>query len=55
MQEELCQFWRNNVRELVPRLENVNVISTKWIFKKKSDEYGNVTKNKARLVAQGYP
>ncbi|VVA38040.1 Hypothetical predicted protein, partial [Prunus dulcis] len=27
---------------------------TKWIFKNKTDEQGNVVRNKARLVAQGY-
>ena len=26
----------------------------KWIFKNKTDEFGNVVRNKARLVAQGY-
>ncbi|TYK22184.1 putative gag-pol polyprotein [Cucumis melo var. makuwa] len=30
------------------------LMRTKWIFKNKTDESGNVTKNKARLVAQGY-
>src|SRR4030066_2205848 len=54
MQEELGQFRRNEVWELVPRPDDVNVIGTKWIFKNKSDESGNVTSNKARLVAQGY-
>ncbi|KAA0035514.1 gag-pol polyprotein [Cucumis melo var. makuwa] len=54
MQEELLQFKRNNVWTLVPNLDGVNVIGTKWIFKNKTDESGNVTKNKARLVAQGY-
>lgn len=29
MQEELCQFERNNVWKLVPRPEDVNVIGTK--------------------------
>ncbi|GJY30600.1 putative ribonuclease H-like domain-containing protein [Tanacetum coccineum] len=29
-------------------------IGTKWIFKNKKDERGIVTKNKARLVSQGY-
>ncbi|GAA0160085.1 transmembrane signal receptor [Lithospermum erythrorhizon] len=54
MQEELVQFERNEVWELVPRPKNHNVIGTKWIFKNKSDELGNVVRNKARLVAQGY-
>ncbi|KAL0548827.1 hypothetical protein IC582_013303 [Cucumis melo] len=54
MQEELLQFKRNNVWTLVSKPEGVNVISTKWIFKNKTDETGCVTKNKARLVAQGY-
>ncbi|MCH92777.1 gag-pol polyprotein [Trifolium medium] len=54
MQEELGQFKRNEVWDLVPKLENGNVIGTKWVYKNKSDEKGIVTINKARLVAQGY-
>jgi len=54
MQEELNQFKRSEVWDLVPRPEGMNVIDTKWIFKNKSDEHGTVTRNKARLVAQGY-
>ncbi|GKC21028.1 retrovirus-related pol polyprotein from transposon TNT 1-94 [Tanacetum coccineum] len=30
------------------------IISLKWIFKVKLDEYGGVLKNKARLVSKGY-
>ncbi|GKC01602.1 retrovirus-related pol polyprotein from transposon TNT 1-94 [Tanacetum coccineum] len=30
------------------------IISLKWIFKMKLDEYGSVLGNKARLVAKGY-
>lgn len=37
-----------------PRLSNANVIGTYWIFKYKTDEKGNIIKNKARLVVQGY-
>ncbi|KAL0556146.1 hypothetical protein IC582_004656 [Cucumis melo] len=54
MQEELLQFKCNNVWTLVSKPDGVNVIGTTWIFKNKTDESGNVTKNKARLVAQSY-
>jgi hypothetical protein len=32
----------------------VNVIGTKWVFKNKQEEDGEVLTNKAHLVAQGY-
>ena len=35
MHEDLEQFLRNNVWNLVPRPKNTNVIGTKWIFLKK--------------------
>ncbi|GAA0155190.1 transmembrane signal receptor [Lithospermum erythrorhizon] len=54
MQEELVQFEKNEVWELVPRPDDHNVIGTKWIFKNKFDEYENITRNKARLVVQGH-
>ena len=54
MHEELNQFVRNDVWELVPRPKNVHVISTKWIFKSKTDKDGEIIRNKSRLVAQGY-
>ncbi len=54
MQEELNQFERNNVWELVPRPNDHSIIGTKWVFKNKLDESGIITRNKARLVAKGY-
>ena len=33
---------------------NTNVIGTKWVFRNKQDENEVVTRNKARLVAQGF-
>jgi len=51
---ELHQFSRNDVWTLVSRPFDQNIVSTKWIFKNKSDEHGTVIRNKARLVAQGY-
>src|SRR5436190_8829172 len=53
MQEELNNFTRNEVRSLVERPKQ-NVIGTKWVFRNKQDENGVVTRNKARLVAQGF-
>ncbi|GJX15049.1 retrovirus-related pol polyprotein from transposon TNT 1-94 [Tanacetum coccineum] len=54
MQDEIHEFDRLKVWELVPRPVYVMVIALKWIYKVKLDEYGNVLKNKARLVAKGY-
>ena len=54
MQEELAEFKRNNVWTLVPKPEDKTIIGTKWIFRNKLDEHGQIIRNKARLVAQGY-
>ncbi|KAK1607625.1 hypothetical protein QYE76_031298 [Lolium multiflorum] len=55
MHEELNNFKRNKVWTLVEKPKECrNVIGTKWIFKNKQDEFGNVVRNKARLVAQGF-
>jgi len=35
-------------------IQNKNIIGTKWVFRNKLDEQGEVIRNKARLVAQGY-
>ncbi|GJV87735.1 retrovirus-related pol polyprotein from transposon TNT 1-94 [Tanacetum coccineum] len=40
--------------DLVPKPDCVMIIALKWIYKVKLDEYGDVLKNKARLVANGY-
>jgi hypothetical protein len=53
MQEELKNFTRNEIWTLVERPKQ-NVIGTKWVFHNKQDEHGMVTRNKARLVAQGF-
>jgi len=54
MQEELNQFALNKVWSLVPRIPEMNIIGTKWVFINKMDEHGVITINKARLVAKGY-
>ena len=52
MHQELHQFVRNNVWELVPRPKDTHVIGTKWIFKNKAYEDGEVVRIKSQLVAQ---
>jgi hypothetical protein len=54
MHKDLENFERNQVVTLVDRPHGVNVISTKWVFKNKQGEDGEVMRNKAHLVAQGY-
>jgi hypothetical protein len=49
----LNNFTRNEIWSLVERPKQ-NVIGTKWVFQNKQDEHGVVTRNKARLVAQGF-
>eukprot|EP00253_Pinus_taeda_P027922 PITA_27922 len=53
MNEELEQIEKNNTWELVLRPNDKNVIGTKWIFKNKLNENGDVIRNKARLVVKG--
>ncbi|GJU31960.1 retrovirus-related pol polyprotein from transposon TNT 1-94 [Tanacetum coccineum] len=54
MQEELNEFERLKVWELVPRPNKIMIITLKCIYKLKLDELGGILKNKARLVARGY-
>ena len=54
MYEELENFKRNQVWELVEPPPNCHPIGTKWVWKNKRGEDGEIVKNKARLVAQGY-
>ncbi|GKB84317.1 retrovirus-related pol polyprotein from transposon TNT 1-94, partial [Tanacetum coccineum] len=54
MQEELNEFERLEVLELVPHPDKVMVITLKWIYKVKLYELEGILNNKARLVARGY-
>nr|GEU33668.1 integrase, catalytic region, zinc finger, CCHC-type, peptidase aspartic, catalytic [Tanacetum cinerariifolium] len=47
MQDEIHEFDRLQVWELVPQPDYVMIIALKWIYKVKLDEYGDVLKNKA--------
>nr|GFA38826.1 Gag-Pol polyprotein [Tanacetum cinerariifolium] len=54
MQEELHQFDRLDVWELVDRPLCKNVINMKWLWKNTRDEENTVIQNKSRLLAKRY-
>jgi hypothetical protein len=54
MHEELVNFERNQVWELVDPPPGCKPIGTKWVWKNKEGEKGEVVRNKSWLVAQGF-
>jgi hypothetical protein len=54
MHEELENFERNQVWELVDPPLGCKPIGTKWVWKNKEGEKGEVVRNKSRFVPQGY-
>ena len=54
MNEEMDQIEKSQTWELVSIPEGKNVIRTKWIFKNKLNEDGEVIRNKTKLVCKGY-
>jgi hypothetical protein len=54
MGEELDQMENNDTWEMVPTLKNKNVVGTKWVFRRKLNKDGQVTRDKTILVCKGY-
>lgn len=54
MDDEYRSLIENDTWELVELPADRKAIGCKWIFKSKEDEKGNIVRNKARLVAQGF-
>jgi hypothetical protein len=54
MNKELDQIEKNNTWDLVPRPIDKNVIGSKWLFKNKMIEQGQIVRNKSILVYKGY-
>jgi len=52
MQDELNQFKRNDVWDLVPKPEHKNIIGTKWVFRNKLNEQGE-SETKPDLLLKG--
>ena len=51
---EVVSLVENKVYEVVDRLASHQVITSKWVFKKKRGLTGAVEKYKARIVARGF-
>ncbi|WVZ52229.1 hypothetical protein U9M48_003311, partial [Paspalum notatum var. saurae] len=49
MHEKLNNFTKNEVWTLEAKLKGARVIGTKWVFRNKQDDEGNIVRNKARL------
>ena len=49
MIEEYWSIMKNDVWDIVPKLENKSVVSSKWIYKIKHDADGSIEKSKKDL------
>lgn len=54
MNEEIENIEKNKTWILVPRPKDNNVLRTKWAFRKKLNEKGEVIRNKKSLLCMGY-
>ena len=54
MIEEYQSIMKNDVWDVVPRLEGNFVVNSKWIYKIKHAADGSIEKYKARFVAHGF-
>ncbi|XP_068486344.1 uncharacterized mitochondrial protein AtMg00820-like [Phaseolus vulgaris] len=54
MLDELDSMKKNNVWDLVELPDGVKPVGSKWVFKTKLDQNGNIERFKTRLVAKGF-
>jgi hypothetical protein len=54
MMEDYNSITKNDMWDLVPRLEEKSMVSSKWIFKIKHAADGSIEKFKAKFVARGF-
>lgn len=54
IKEEIEALKENDTWTVIKRPEHCEPIDSKWVFKKKRNEKGDIVKYKARLVARGF-
>ena len=54
IQEHLQSLASNSTWKIIDRPKDINIISTKWVFKIKTLPNGQIDKYKARLCARGF-
>lgn len=54
IKDELINCVKRKIWRKEKRPEKANVVGSKWVFKLKRDEHGNIKQYKARVVAQGF-
>jgi hypothetical protein len=54
MTEEYQSILKNDVWDIVPRLEGKSVVTSKWIYKIKHEADGSIKKYKEIFVARGF-
>ena len=52
--DEYHSIMKNDVWEIVPRLEGKSVVTSRWLYKLKHVADGSVEKYKARFAAWGF-
>ena len=54
MVEEYDSIMRNNVWDVVPRLGDKSMVTSRWFYKVKQAADGSIEKHKARFVSHGF-
>ncbi|MBW0537486.1 hypothetical protein O181_077201 [Austropuccinia psidii MF-1] len=52
--EEISSIEENGVWQVVPLLQEANLLGSSWVFREKEDHTGKVVRYKARLCVQGF-
>jgi hypothetical protein len=54
MVEENTSIMKNDIWDIVPRLEGKSVVSSRWLYKIKHAANGSIEKLKKRFVVRGF-